>query len=325
MNKSILIIGGAGYIGSHVALEFQRQGWEITILDDLSSGCEENLRPDYRFIHDSFLNRPLLKGLLQEGFDGVIHLAAKKAAGESMLKPELYSEQNIMGGLGLLEEMAASPSKNLIFSSSAAVYGDPKYLPLDEKHPTLPINYYGYTKLCFEENLKWFSQLKGIHYVALRYFNAAGYHMEGAITGLERNPANLIPAVMEATAGLRDKILVFGSDYPTPDGTGTRDYIHVQDLALAHLQALQYLQKGGDSTSVNLGMGRHHSVFDIIKMTEKITGRKVPYEIVERRPGDAAEMYADYTLAQKLLAWDPQHSSLEQIISSTWKAYQHKA
>ena len=175
MTKQALIIGGAGYIGSHVCLELLSQGWGITLLDDLSSGLKENLFPQARFVEGDLLNRPLLTQLLAEGFDLVVYLAARKAASESMLKPELYCRQNLGGGLQLFEAMAQSPSKTLLFSSTAAVYGDPQYLPLDESHPTLPVNYYGFTKLCLEQNLQWFARLKGLRYVTLRYFNAAGY------------------------------------------------------------------------------------------------------------------------------------------------------
>ncbi len=321
MEKNVLVIGGAGYIGSHVVFELIDQGWRVTILDNLSSGLRQNLHPQARFVEGDLLDRALLQELLREGYQSVVYLAAKKAAGESMVKPELYCQQNLGGGQVLLEEMAQSPSKNLIFSSTAAVYGNPQYLPLDEGHPTNPMNYYGYTKLSFEQNLAWFAQLKGLRFVVLRYFNAAGYDLRGRITGLEQNPANLIPLVMEALLGERDELRVFGQDYNTKDGTGERDYIHVTDLARAHRLAAGHLNQGGENLTVNLGTGAAHTVLEIIQEAEQISGKKVPYKVVGRREGDPCSVLADYALAQEKLGWVPKFSALEPILSSTWKAY----
>ena len=320
--KSILIVGGAGYIGSHVTLEFLNHGFKVTVLDNLSSGQQINLFPQADFIHGDIQDRVLLGNIFKDNqFDGVIHLAALKAAGESMFKPEKYSHQNISGTLNLLEAISLSDTKIIVFSSTAAVYGMPQYLPTDEKHPLNPINYYGFTKLEVERILSWYDQLKGIKSGCLRYFNAAGYDTEGRVKGLEKNPANLLPIVLEAACGIREEMQVFGDDYPTPDGTGIRDYIHVSDLASAHLKAFEKIEKSNESLTVNLATEKGISVLEMIQMTEKISGRKVNYKIVDRRAGDPAELYAKSDLAKELLDWTPKHSDLKTLIESTWNVY----
>ena len=207
-----------------------------------------------------------------------------------------------------------------IFSSTAAVYGYPKYLPLDENHPLEPINYYGFTKLEIERILKWYGELKGLKYATLRYFNAAGYDSQRRIQFLEKNPANLIPIVMEVASGRREKMEVFGNDYDTSDGTGVRDYIHVTDLASAHVKAIEYL-KANDSITVNLATGESHSVLDIIQETKEVSGKDIPFNIVDRRPGDPAELYAGTTLAFDQLNWRVKHSDLNALIKTTWQVY----
>ncbi|MGK0289649.1 MAG: UDP-glucose 4-epimerase, partial [bacterium] len=249
VNNQILVIGGAGYIGSHVVLEFLSKGYQVTVLDNLSSGREENLFPNVEFIHGDIQDRNLLTKVFQTYYDGVVHLAALKAAGESMFIPETYSHQNITGTLNILEAMVQSKTRNFIFSSTAAVYGPPQYLPMDEKHPVEPINFYGFTKLEIEHFLKWFDQLKGIKFAALRYFNAAGYDVQGRVQGLEKQPANLIPVVMETASGFRQSMQIFGNDYETKDGSGVRDYVHVSDLANAHVLAFEHLNIKKESTT----------------------------------------------------------------------------
>ena len=323
--KSILVIGGAGYIGSHVVLSFLDAGYEVTVMDNLSSGQQANLFNDAKFIHADLQDRMNLSSIFEYPYDGIIHLAALKAAGESMIIPEKYAYQNINGTVNLLEAIVRSECRIVIFSSTAAVYGMPQYLPVDEQHPLNPINFYGFTKLEIENFLAWFDQLKGIRHANLRYFNAAGYDVQGRVKGLEKNPANLIPIVMETAAGLRETMDVFGNDFQTPDGTGIRDYIHVSDLADAHLKAFEYIQKQGESVTVNLGTGKGCSVLEIIQMTEKISGRKVPHTIVKRRAGDPGELYAKSEKAEKLLNWVPKFSDLETLVASTWRLYQHPA
>jgi UDP-glucose 4-epimerase len=302
-------------------LSFLDAGFDVTVLDNLSSGRQINLFDNATFIHADLQDRVALNEIFRQPYDGVIHLAALKAAGESMIVPEQYAYQNITGTMNLLQALSNSKTKILIFSSSAAVYGLPQYLPLDEKHPLEPVNFYGFTKLEIERFLDWFYKLKGIHYANLRYFNAAGYDPEGRIKGLEQKPANLIPVVMEVATGKREKVDVYGNDYPTPDGTGIRDYIHVTDLADAHLKAFNLVHKKGESLTVNLGTGSKCSVIEVIKMAEKISGRKIAHEYTDRRSGDPAELYSSSEKATKLLKWKPKFSDLETIISSTWNVY----
>lgn len=317
----ILLCGGAGYIGTHVALAFLDRGDQVGVFDDLSSGLRENVRQGVIFHEGSILDQTALDQVLVGGWDAVIHLAAFKAAGESMLDPAKYAKNNISGSLNLIASCVAHGVKHFILSSSAAVYGEPSYLPIDELHPTQPENYYGYTKLAIEENLSWFAKLKGLKYVSLRYFNAAGYDPEGKMTGLERNPANLIPVVMEVATGMREQIQVFGTDYATIDGTGVRDYVHVTDLADAHVRAADYLAQGNDSLVVNLGSEQGLSVRQIIDAARRITGKPIAEELVGRRPGDPAKLVASSAKAKETLGWEAHHSDLDSIISTTWNVY----
>ena len=318
----VLVTGGAGYIGSHIVLDLLNADHEVVILDDMSRGAEKNIHGDAQFIRGSTLDASKVRKALAGGVEAVVHLAAFKAAGESMTDPEKYSTNNISGTLTLLNAMVADKVKTIVFSSTAAVYGYPEYLPMDEDHPTEPINYYGYTKLAIEQYLKWYGQLKGVKFAALRYFNAAGYDDHGRVLGLEKNPANLVPIIMEVASGQKQVFELFGNDYDTPDGTGIRDYIHVTDLASAHLLALDYLLSH-DHLTVNLSSGESHSVLDVVKMAEKVTRRNIAYNVVNRRSGDPAELVATSKLAKETLGWEPIHSGLEELLSSMWKVYQH--
>ena len=315
----VLVTGGAGYIGSHVVLELCENGYEVVVLDDLSSGNKGAVDSRAKFINGSTLNNSDIE-LGLEKVEAVIHLAAFKAAGESMLEPIKYSQNNIMGTINLLNAIIKHKINSFVFSSTAAVYGFPEYLPLDENHPLTPINYYGFTKLEIERILQWYSKLKGLKFAALRYFNAAGYDINGRLNFLEKNPANLIPITMEVASGMRNKMHVFGNDYDTHDGTGLRDYIHVSDLAEAHVKALNFLQNN-KNLIVNLATGQRHSVIDVINMTNKISSKEIDYEIVERRPGDPAELYASSDLAYDTLNWKPKYSDLKTLIQSTWNVY----
>jgi len=318
----IFVTGGAGYIGSHVVYELCDAGHEVTIFDDLSLGREENIDKRAKFVLGSTLdNQQLNKALNDKGFDAVIHLAAWKAAGESMEKPEKYAVNNIVGSMNLLNAVNDASIKNFVFSSTAAVYGSPSYLPIDEKHPINPANYYGYTKVFVEENLKWYSQLKGLNYVALRYFNAAGYDMQGRIRGKEKNPNNLLPIIMEAACRMRDKVQVYGNDYDTIDGTGVRDYIHVNDLATAHILALNYLVDKKKNLIVNLSTESGYSVLEAINNAKEITGRDIPYQIVGRRDGDPDTVVASFAKANKMLNWKAKYSDLKTILSTMWNIY----
>ena len=316
---NVLVTGGAGYIGSHVVLDLLDSGHKVTVLDDLSLGFEKNVDVRAKFIRGSILSEQDLKTAFSTGPDAVIHLAAWKAAGESMVHPEKYSINNIIGTLKLLMAMVDSGVQKIIFSSSAAVYGYPEYLPVDENHRTDPINYYGYTKLAIEDNFRWYSILKGISFVSLRYFNAAGYDSQNRVTEPEQNPQNLLPIVMEVAMGIRDKLKIFGDDYNTADGTCIRDYIHVSDLASAHTKAIHFLQREGKDLIVNLGTGCGHSVLEVVHEAKQITQHPIPNEFVERRPGDPEELIASFEMATDVLKWTPVQSGLNQILQTMWE------
>lgn len=270
------------------------------------------------------LDTEKLESVAKQGFDGIIHLAAFKAAGESMILPEKYSVNNINGTINIINCASKAGIKNIVFSSTAAVYGEPEYLPIDEEHPLNPENYYGYTKLQIEGLLAWYDKLKGIKSASLRYFNAAGYDTAGRITGLERNPANLLPVIMETAAGIRKKIDIFGNDYPTPDKTCIRDYVHVTDLADAHYLSMKYLITENKSIVLNLGSDTGISVLEMIEKARKITGKPIPAEIAPRRAGDAVKLIAKSDKAEKVLNWQAKNSSAEILISSSWEVYSRR-
>ena len=317
----VLVIGGAGYIGSHVVKEMMKAGHKVTVFDNLSSGLRVNLFPQNDFIYGNILIPADLEAAFSQGFDAFVHLAAFKAAGESMILPEKYSVNNITGTINIMNAAVKYNCKKMIFSSSAAVFGAPEYLPIDEDHPKNPENYYGFTKLEIERFMAWYDKLKGMRFAALRYFNAAGYDPDGEIRGLEQNPANLLPRVMEVAAGMKDGMRVFGTDYDTRDGTCIRDYVHVTDLARAHVMALDYIAKNDKSLTVNLGTEKGTTVKEIIDAARKITGKEIPSEDVERRPGDPACLYATSKRAKELLGWEPKYSDVETLVKTTWNVY----
>ena len=317
----ILVTGGAGYIGSHVVYELIDQGHDVTILDDMSLGLEENIDPRSIFVQGSTHSDSDLDSVLSVGFDGIIHLAAWKAAGESMTDPAKYAHNNLMGTINLLNACDRHGIKRFVFSSTSSVYGNPEYIPIDENHPTEPISYYGETKLQVEKNLKWFSELKGIRFGVLRYFNAAGYDIKGRIKGRERNALNLIPIAMEVAAGIREKMQVFGDNYDTHDGTGVRDYIHVSDLAIAHMKALNYISENDKDLLVNLATGEGHSVLDVINKSKEVSGRDIPFDIVGRRAGDPATVVAVSNRANKVVDWSTKYSDLDTLIRTAWNVY----
>jgi UDP-glucose 4-epimerase len=317
----VLVIGGAGYIGSHVCRTLLDAGYKVSVYDNLYSGLKENIFADEQFIQGDIMDYPFLLSSMKKGFDAVIHLAAYKAAGESMLKPEKYSVNNISGSLNILNAMCEAGITHIVFSSSAAVYGAPQYNPIDEEHPTEPVNYYGYTKLQIEGFLLWYNRLKGITSAALRYFNAAGYDPAGRVHGLEKNPQNLIPVIMEVAAGQRKELEIFGDDYDTRDGTGVRDYIHVTDLADAHLKSLEYIKKQHRCLMVNLGSEQGLSVKEMIDAVRRVSGREIACRVVDRRPGDPAKLYASSKKAHELLHWKARLSDVESIVTTTWNIY----
>ncbi len=317
----VLVIGGAGYIGSHVVKEMMKAGHKVTVFDNLSSGLRCNLFAENDFIYGNILIPSDIESAFARGFDAFVHLAAFKAAGESMVNPEKYSVNNITGTLNIMNAAVKNNCLRMIFSSSAATFGAPQYLPIDENHPTNPENYYGFTKLEIERFMAWYDQLKGMKFAALRYFNAAGYDVDGDIRGLEQSPQNLLPRIMEVACGMTKEIKVFGTDYDTRDGTCIRDYIHVTDLARAHVMALDYIAQKNESLTVNLGTEVGTTVKELIDASRKITGKEIPSVDVERRPGDPACLYATSALAKKLLGWEPKYSDIETLVKSTWEVY----
>lgn len=317
----VLVIGGAGYIGSHVVKEMMKAGHTVTVFDNLSSGLRQNLFAQNDFIHGDILIPAEIESAFARGFDAFVHLAAFKAAGESMIEPEKYSVNNLIGTINIMNAAVKFNCKKMVFSSSAATFGSPEYLPMDENHPQNPENYYGFTKLEIERIMKWYDQLKGLRFAALRYFNAAGYDPEGEVIGLEQNPANLLPRIMEVAIGMKTGMKVFGTDYDTRDGTCIRDYVHVTDLADAHVKALEYIDKNDKSLALNLGTEKGTTVLELLNAARKITGKEIPAENVERRPGDPACLYTTNKMAKELLGWEPKYSDVETLISSTWNAY----
>ncbi|MDR2480904.1 MAG: UDP-glucose 4-epimerase GalE [Spirochaetaceae bacterium] len=319
----ILVVGGAGYIGSHVVRELLDTGNNITVFDNFSSGSKTNLFSESNFIKGDILNYSDISKAAA-GYNAIIHLAAFKAAGESMIAPEKYSVNNITGTINILNAALENGIKNIVFSSSAAVYGEPEYTPVDEKHPVNPKNYYGFTKLEIERIMTWYDKLKGLRYASLRYFNAAGYDINGRIMSLEKNPANLIPIVMETAAGKRKELQIFGGDYDTPDGTCIRDYIHVNDLAVGHRLALDYIIKQDKSITVNLGSETGLSVLEIIETARKITGKKINANIVKRREGDPATLVSSAKKALEILEWKSTYSDASTLITTSWNVYRRQ-
>ena len=319
-NKKILVTGGAGYVGSHVVKALRDTGKSPVVFDNLSTGLRENLLPGIPFILGDTLSAQQLKQAMS-GVDSIIHMAAHKGAGESMTDPGKYAINNLTGTINLLNAASEAKIKYFVFSSSAAVYGVPKYLPLDEAHPTEPLNFYGYSKLEIEKLLGWYSKLKDIRFASLRYFNAAGYDIDGEINGLEKEPNNLIPIVLETIIGTREEVVVFGSDYDTNDGSCIRDYIHVNDLAEAHLSALGYLESQNQDLVVNLGTSKGLSVLEILRISSEVSGTEFKYTLGPRRAGDPAVVLAEASLAEKLLDWTPKHSDAATLLETSLRAY----
>lgn len=329
--STILVTGGAGYIGSHTTLELLRAGHDIVIVDDLSNGSREAVRRveelagrSVLFVEASLLDRPALDGIFREhAIDAVIHFAAKKAVGESVAKPLLYYRNNVVGTLVLLEAMREAGVHRLVFSSSATVYGDPETVPIREDFPLSAVNPYGRTKLIMEDVFRDVARSSDDWtFVLLRYFNPVGAHESGRIGEDPHGiPNNLMPYLMQVAVGRRERLSVFGGDYPTPDGTGVRDYIHVVDLAQGHVAALEHIDRFEGARAVNLGTGHGYSVLDVVRAASKAVGRDLPYAIVDRRPGDVATCYADPTLAHELLEWRAERD-LDDMCRDHWN-WQH--
>lgn len=316
---SILVLGGAGYIGSHTVYELIRNNEDAVVIDNLETGHEKAIHPKAKFYLGDIKDKDFLNSVFaKEDISSVIHFAAYSLVGESMTNPLKYYENNLYGTMVLLQSMVKNNIKNIVFSSTCATYGKPKTLPISEKEENNPINPYGETKLSMEKMIKWTCSAHNMKYTALRYFNACGADLSGEI-GEDHSPeSHLIPLVLEVANNKRDFITIFGNDYKTPDGTCIRDYIHVLDLAQAHILAVKRLENGFDSDIFNLGTGKGFSVKEIIEHSRKVTGHKIPAKIGERRPGDPDELVAVPDKAINDLGWTPVYSDLDKIIETAW-------
>jgi UDP-glucose 4-epimerase len=316
--KHILVTGGAGYIGSQTTRVLLDRGYDVTVVDDLSRGYRHNVDPARLRVLNTADTKGLAALLRERTVDAVIHFAAFIAVGESMVKPELHFANNTFGSLSLFTAMLEAGVKRLVFSSTAAVYGMPEKTPITEDFPYAPVNAYGESKVMVEKILRWFDEIHGFRSIALRYFNACGADPEGKL-GEEHEPeTHLIPLVLRAVKTGKP-VTIFGDDYPTPDGTCIRDYIHVVDLAEAHIVAVEALLAGGASDRFNAGTGRGHSVLEVVRAVEQVTGEKVPYTIGPRRPGDPPALVADSGKLQRALGWRPRYTDLADIVATAWE------
>ena len=318
MSKAILVTGGAGYIGSHACKALAGAGYLPVVYDNLSRGHREAVRWGPLVEGDLADGRHLAETLRRHDIAAVMHFAAYAYVGESMAQPGLYFRNNVANSLVLLEAMREAAVKRIVFSSTCATYGTPAAIPIRESAPQQPVNPYGESKLMIERALHWHGVAHGLAHVALRYFNAAGADPDGEIGEHHDPETHLIPLVLDAALGRRAQIDIYGTDYGTPDGTAIRDYIHVTDLAAAHVQALGYLERGGASTALNLATGQGHSVREVVAAAERVTGRRIPQREVARRPGDPPCLVADATLANRVLGWTPRLSDLDTIIATAW-------
>jgi len=321
---NILVVGGAGYIGSHMVNLLLAAGHAVTVLDNLGNGHRAAV-PAGLLIEGDLADRALLRELLARGFDGVMHFASYIEVGESVADPGKYYRNNLANTLNLLDAMAAAGGGRLIFSSTAALYGDPVAVPISEDHPCRPINPYGRSKWMVEQMLADYEKAHGICSICLRYFNAAGAIADGSLGERHEPESHLIPLVLRAATGRRSHVDIYGDDYDTPDGTCIRDYVHVTDLCAAHLLALNRLAAGGGSAVFNLGNGQGFSVREVIAAAERVTGRAIPVRIAPRRPGDSARLVADASRAVNTLGWRPLRADLDTIIADAWRWEQRLA
>jgi len=318
MARTVLVTGGAGYIGSHAAKALHRRGYRVVVLDNLTAGHREAVRYGPLVEGDVTDTATVRRAIREHHADAVMHFAAWLDVGESVRNPAGYYRNNVGGALAVLEALAAERVALFVFSSTCATYGEPATTPIDESHPQQPINSYGETKLAVERALPHFDRAYGIRSISLRYFNAAGADPDGEI-GEDHSPEiHLIPRAIDAVLG-GPPLQVFGGDYPTPDGTCLRDYVHVSDLAEAHVLALERLLEGGASSAYNLGTGRPHSVRDVIDAVGQVAGRPVPWRLAPRRPGDPAVLYASAAKARAELGWTPRFPDLGAIVDTAWR------
>lgn len=316
---AILVLGGAGYIGSHTVYELIDAGREVVIADNLETGHIEAVHPQAKFYQGDIRDRAFVDSVLEaEKIDGVIHFAANSLVGESMTDPLKYYDNNMNGTKVLLQSMVAHGVDKIVFSSTAATYGEPERVPILETDRTEPTNCYGETKLSMEKMFKWTARAHGLRYVSLRYFNACGAHASGKIGEAHSPESHLIPLILQVPNGQREFISIFGDDYDTKDGTCIRDYIHVTDLAQAHILAMDYLMDGGESNIFNLGNGVGFTVKEVIDTAREVTGHPIPAKVTPRRAGDPAQLIASSDKARTVLGWNPQHADLKEIIGSAW-------
>lgn len=319
---AVLVTGGAGYIGSHMVQVLRAAGREVVVVDDLSSGHTDAVPSDVPLVIADVADRAAMSAVMERhGVTAVIHFAARIQVGESVVHPRRYWTGNVAATIALLECALDAGVRELVFSSTAAVYGDPQSVPITESDPTLPVNPYGLTKLTVEKMLETYAHAYGLRYAALRYFNAAGADVEHGLCERHEPETHLIPLVLDAASGRRPHVTIFGRDYPTPDGTCIRDYIHVVDLAEAHLAALEYLEDGGQSGAFNLGTGTGHSVAEVIETCRRVTERPIPVVDGPRREGDPAVLVASPRAAESRFGWRATRSSLVRIVRDAWQAH----
>jgi UDP-glucose-4-epimerase GalE len=323
MKRAILVTGGAGYIGSHTVRHLTDNGFAPVVIDDLSTGHRANVTCP--FVEAKLSDRARLDAAFREHrIEAVVHFAASAYVGESVTNPSKYFQNNVVSTLVLLDAMHAAGVRDIVFSSTCATYGIPLEVPITEATPQHPVNPYGESKLFVERALHWYGEAYGLRSVALRYFNAAGAHEDGTL-GEEHEPeVHLIPLVVAAALGRRESIDVYGTDYPTPDGTAVRDYVHVADLAQAHVDALAYLQRGGARIALNIGTGTGHSVREVIASVERVGGRKVTTRDRPRRAGDPPVLVADGSLARTTLGWQPRYTDLDAIVKTAWRWHESR-
>ncbi|UOQ50104.1 UDP-glucose 4-epimerase GalE [Gracilibacillus caseinilyticus] len=319
----ILVLGGAGYIGSHAVYQLMDQGYEVVVIDNLLTGHEGAIHPEATFYNGDIRDIDFLREVFShEQIDGVLHFAANSLVGESMENPLKYFDNNVYGTQVLLQAMTEFDIKHIVFSSTAATYGEPEQVPITETMPTQPTNTYGETKLTMEKMMKWTEAAHGTRFVSLRYFNVAGARSTGEIGEDHRPETHLIPIVLQVALNQREHISIFGDDYNTEDGTCIRDYIHVEDLIDAHILALKYLKEGGDSNVFNLGSSQGFSVKEIIDAARKVTNHEIPAVVAPRRAGDPSTLIAASDKAKRILGWNPRRTDIDRILTDAWNWHQ---
>ena len=316
---SILVLGGAGYIGSHAVDQLVNKGYEVVVVDNLLTGHEQAIHPKAVFYKGDVRDKEFLTTVFdKEGIDGVMHFAASSLVGESVEKPLMYFNNNVYGMQILLEVMQEHDVKHIVFSSTAATYGEPTESPITEQTPTNPKNPYGESKLAMEKMMKWCDGAYGMKYVALRYFNVAGAKRDASI-GEDHTPeSHLVPIILQVALGQRESLAIFGDDYATPDGTCIRDYVHVEDLIAAHILALEYLKAGNDSNVFNLGSNNGYSVKEMLDAAREVTGKEIAAKVAPRRAGDPASLVASSEKAKTVLGWEPEYTDVNKIIETAW-------